>query len=62
MQTELAARQRQLVALMGELATVPEDAERHARDGFARLGTEEIEAFTAETLALEREMQTKFTD
>ena len=61
-QTELAARQRQLVALMGELATVPEDAERHARDGFARLGTEEIEAFTAETLALEREMQTKFTD
>ncbi len=61
-QASLAARQRQLVALMGQLATLPEDAERHARDGFARLGTEDVEAFTAETLALERELATKFTD
>ena len=34
---ELLAIQLQLVTVMGELATVPDDLERYARDGFARV-------------------------
>src|SRR5436190_5948195 len=29
--------QQELIALMGEIATLPEDAERYLRDGFARV-------------------------
>src|SRR5690349_12784905 len=41
MQEELLAIQKQLITVMGELATVPEDRERYVRDGFA-LTTPEI--------------------
>ena len=34
--------QKDLVALMGELATLPEDMERYARDGFARVTSEMV--------------------
>lgn len=37
-QDQLYSIQKDLVALMGELATVAEDAERYVRDGFAQLG------------------------
>jgi cob(I)alamin adenosyltransferase len=37
---ELLAIQQQLVTVMGELATAPEDLERYARDGFARMTPE----------------------
>lgn len=37
---ELMPMQQQLVALMGELATVPEDRERYVRDGYTVVTTE----------------------
>src|SRR5512135_3323354 len=37
-QDHLCAIQKDLVALMGELATVAEDSPRYVRDGFAQLG------------------------
>jgi cob(I)alamin adenosyltransferase len=37
---ELLAIQQQLVTVMGELATLPDDLERYGRDGFARMTPE----------------------
>jgi cob(I)alamin adenosyltransferase len=37
---QLLATQRDLVVLMGELATHPEDAERYERDGFKRVSAD----------------------
>jgi cob(I)alamin adenosyltransferase len=56
----LAARQAELIGLMGELATAPEDRERYVAAGYARLTAEMVEALTEESAALETELNTRF--
>jgi len=58
--TALAARQAELIGLMGELATAPEDRARYAAAGYARLSAATVEALTAESAALETELNTRF--
>jgi cob(I)alamin adenosyltransferase len=56
----LAARQAELIGLMGELATAPEDRSRYLAAGYARLTAETADALTVETAALEAELNTRF--
>jgi cob(I)alamin adenosyltransferase len=57
----IAARQAELVAVMGELATDDADVERYRADGYPRLTAGLVDALTTETLALEAEMKERFT-
>lgn len=57
----IAARQDELIGLMGELATAPEDRERYAAAGYARLTPETADALTSATAALEASLNTRFT-
>lgn len=52
---ELLLVQQQLVTIMGELATVPEDRERYARDGFARITPELVGKLDALVKQMESE-------
>lgn len=56
----LAARQAELIGLMGELATAPEDRDRYAAAGYARLTAETADSLTAQTAALEKDLHTRF--
>jgi cob(I)alamin adenosyltransferase len=56
----IAARQAELIGLMGELATALEDRERYAAAGYARLTAETADALTVETAALENDLNTRF--
>src|SRR5207244_9529405 len=49
----LLKTQKELVTLMGELATLPEDAERYVKDGFALVSA----AMTARLEALVKEIE-----
>lgn len=51
----LLAVQKDLVAMMGVLACLPEDAERYARGGFAALGPEAVEKLDALIRVFEKE-------
>lgn len=56
----IAARQAELIGLMGELATAHEDRDRYAAAGYARLTSETADALTAETAGLEKDLNTRF--
>lgn len=56
----IARRQEELIALMGELASAPEDRERYAAAGYARLTAATADALTAETAAMEKSLNTRF--
>jgi len=56
----IAARQAELIGLMGELATAPEDRSRYAAAGYARLTADTVDALTAESAALEAELNMRF--
>ncbi len=56
----LAARQAELIGLMGELATAPEDRERYAAAGYARLTAATADSLTAAAAALEQDLNTRF--
>lgn len=58
----IAARQAELIGLMGELATLPEDQPRYAAAGWQRVTARETEALTEEAAALEKEMNMRFHD
>jgi len=57
----IAARQTELIGLMGELATAPEDRDRYAAAGYARLTPETADALTAETAVLEASLKARFS-
>lgn len=56
----IAACQGELIGLMGELATLPEDHPRYAAAGWQRVTAREIGALTEEAAALEKELNTRF--
>jgi cob(I)alamin adenosyltransferase len=56
----IATRQRELISVMGELAVAETDRERYALADYARVAAEAVAAFTAETKALEDELDTRF--
>lgn len=56
----IAARQSELIGLMGELATAPEDRGRYAAAGYARLTPEIVDGLTTATAALEASLNTRF--
>ena len=58
----LASRQAELVPMMGELATDEADRARYRTDGYAEVTAETVEQLTAETTALELELNTHFRD
>ena len=58
----LDAVQRQLIALMGELATPPEELERYREAGFAVVGAADVERLTNAVGALETELGSSFND
>lgn len=49
----IAARQSELIGLMGELATLPEDAARYQAAGYARITSETVADLTTEAAAWE---------
>lgn len=53
--------QKELVALMGELAVVPEDRDRYRKSGFSFVGAPMVEALTARINDLETNYQLSFT-
>ncbi len=54
--------QQQLILLMGELATAPEDWERYQKDGFDLLSDASTDALTAKATALEHALNERFRD
>ncbi len=60
--TALAARQEELVGLMGEIATLPEDHERYAAAGYARVTDDTVAALTQDAAAWETELATRWRD
>jgi cob(I)alamin adenosyltransferase len=54
-QTELLLIQKQLVALMGELAVAPEDAERYAKDKYPKLTPEMLQHLDDLVAQIEKE-------
>jgi cob(I)alamin adenosyltransferase len=58
--TALAARQDELIGLMGELATAPEDRPRYAAAGYRQIDDATVDALTAATAALESDLNTRF--
>lgn len=56
----IAERQAELIAVMGELATAPEDRDRYAAAGYARLTAATAATLTAQTRALELSLPKKF--
>ena len=55
-----AAVQERLVALMGELATLPEDAQEYSRRGYASLSPADVEWLEAHAHALEQQAGISF--
>lgn len=53
----LAARQAELVGLMGQLATLPEDQDRYRAAGYACPTAETVATLTAETAAWEAQVK-----
>ena len=52
---QILAAQRDLIIVMGELATVPSDHERYAKDGFHLTTTEMVDRITSIVFALEKD-------
>jgi cob(I)alamin adenosyltransferase len=52
---QILAAQRDLIIVMGELATVPSDHERYAKDGFHLTTTEMVDRITSIIFALEKD-------
>jgi cob(I)alamin adenosyltransferase len=52
---QILAAQRDLIVVMGELATAPSDHERYAKDGFHRTSTEMVDRITAVVFDLEKD-------
>ena len=51
---QILAAQRDLIVVMGELATAPSDHERYAKDGFHLTTTEMVDRITAVVFELEK--------
>src|SRR5690242_16436838 len=58
----ILAAQKDLIVVMGELATAPEDLERYAKDGFQKVTPTMADRLTAEVEALESSPSMKFKD
>jgi cob(I)alamin adenosyltransferase len=58
----ISARQHELVAVMGELATDDPDLERYEKEGYPKVTVATVEALTTATYALEAEMKERFSD
>ena len=58
--TAVLAIQKELVTLMGELAVLPEDRERYAKQGYAFATAAMVDALTAAIDELEREHKISF--
>lgn len=54
--------QKELIALMGELATAPEDLERYQKDGFQVTTSAMVDRLTSEVDALENNPAMQFKD
>lgn len=52
---QILAAQRDLIVVMGELATAPSDHERYAKDGFHRTTREMVDRVTALVFDLEKD-------
>src|SRR2546429_5756090 len=52
---QILAAQRDLIIVMGELATAPSDHERYAKDGFHLTTTEMVDRITAVVFDLEKD-------
>ncbi|HEY2104114.1 MAG TPA: cob(I)yrinic acid a,c-diamide adenosyltransferase [Chthoniobacterales bacterium] len=59
---ELLAAQKELIAVMGELATAPEDLERYQRDGFPVTTNSMVDRVTAAIDKIESSGKMKFKD
>ncbi len=56
------ALQKELITVMGELATAPEDLERYQKDGFALTTSAMVDRLTSEIDLLESRAEMKFKD
>ena len=54
---QLLSIQKELVTIMGELATAPEDLERYRRDGFSLTNSEMVDRLTSAIDDLEKDKQ-----
>jgi len=54
---EILSIQKELVTIMGELATAPEDLERYQRDGFSLTTSEMVDRLTTKIDDLEKDKQ-----
>lgn len=59
---ELLAVQKDLIIVMGELATAPEDRERYLKDGFKLTTAEMVERLTKQIHDLEKNKALRFDD
>jgi cob(I)alamin adenosyltransferase len=59
---QILAVQKDLIVLMGELATAPEDRERYLKDGFKLTTSEMVDRLTDVIHKLERNKALKFND
>jgi cob(I)alamin adenosyltransferase len=59
---QILAVQKDLIVLMGELATAPEDRERYVKDGFKLTTSEMVDRLTDVIHKLERNEALKFND
>jgi len=59
---QILAVQKELIVVMGELATMPEDQERYVKDGFKLTTTEMVDRLTKQISDLEKNKALKFDD
>lgn len=59
---EVLSVQKELIAVMGELATAPEDLERYRRDGFPLTTSAMVDRLTAVIDKIEASREMKFKD
>jgi cob(I)alamin adenosyltransferase len=59
---EILAAQKELIAVMGELATAPEDLERYRKDGFEITTSQVVDRVTAVINKIEESEKMKFKD
>jgi cob(I)alamin adenosyltransferase len=62
LRAEILAAQRELIAVMGELATAPEDLERYRKDGFEITTGAMVDRVTAVINQIEESEKMKFKD
>jgi len=59
---QILGLQKELIVLMGELATLPEDRERYVKDGFKLVTGEMVDGLTNQVDELEKDKTMKFKD